>query len=177
MEKVTSPTPTKKFNILRNRMSPESRERSSALAAKYRRQLENEADKVVAGKKSPAMSSKQCLFYHDVPPELYRRVAQRHTGGHRKYIPEITMNLTWREGLDAPHYIKARRHHMFQHMVDFLDTGNEFDDNLAAIAWSAGFLMEAERLSPERLKQVIMQSKFHGKTATKQKEHLKKVQK
>jgi hypothetical protein len=143
------------------------------------RVLENEGEneKVIVGKKSAAMSSKQCLFYHDVPPELYRRIAQRHTGGHLKYIKEITMNLNWREGLDDPHYIMDRLNHMMQHMVDFLDTGNQNDDNLAAIAWSAGFLMEAERLNPELVMQVIGQSRFHGKSATQQKEFLRKAQK
>lgn len=146
---------------------------------KSRRVLEAEGnkEKVVTGKKSTALSSKQCLFYHDVPPELYRRVASRHTGGHRKYISEITMNLNWRQGLDDPHYVMDRLNHMFQHMVDFLDTGNEHDDNLAAIAWSAGFLMEVERLHPEMLNQVIGQSRFSGNAALKQIEHLKKVQK
>lgn len=87
------------------------------------------------------------------------------------------MNLNWREGLDDAHYIMDRLNHMFGHMVQFLDSGNELDDNLGAIAWCAGFLMEAERLSPELLKQCLMQSRFHGESAAQQKEFLKKEQK
>lgn len=141
-----------------------------------KRVLETEPARVEAGKKSAALSSHRALFYHDVPPELYRRVAKRHTGGHLKYIPEITQNLNWREGLEDPHYIMDRLNHMFEHMIEFLENGNEADDNLGAIAWCAGFLMEAERVSPELLKACLMQARYHGKSATEQKEKLLKEQ-
>lgn len=144
-----------------------------------KRVLEQETDeqKIVAGKKSEAMSSHQALFYHDIPPELLRRIAKRYTGGHVKYSKEITMNLNWRMGLNDPHYVMDRLNHMIGHMVEFLDTGNQNDDNLGAIAWCAGFLMEVERLHPKVLKQIIGQSRFSGNSATYAREFLRRVQK
>ena len=142
-----------------------------------KRDVANEEARVKAGSKSEALSSHSALFYHDVPPELFRRTALRHTVGHKKYIPEITMNLNWREGLDDPHYIMDRLNHMFEHMIEFLDNGNENDDNLGAIAWCAGFLMEAERVSPKLLRQCLRQSHYHGELASKKKKKLLKEQK
>ena len=138
--------------------------------------MEQEQHKAATGKKSKALSSKRSLFFHDVPPELWRRVANRYTVGHLKYTADVTMNLNWREGLDDPQYIVDRLNHMFQHMVDFIDKGDEEDDNLAGVVWGAAFLMEVERMHPELLKQVIGQSRFSGEEARKFREFIKKEQ-
>ena len=128
------------------------------------RNIVKEKDSVVAGP-SGARSSKTNLYYHDVPTELYRRIALRHTVGHKKHndnpVP-ITMNLNWRQGLDDPFYVMDRLNHMFEHMIAFLEDGDTTDDNLGAIVWNAGFLMEVERLSPALINQVIGQCKYHG---------------
>src|ERR1700746_3345375 len=100
-----------------------------------RRKVEEETNKVTTGN-SAAFSSKQCVFYHDIPTELYRRVGLRCTGGHKKYndkpVP-IVMNLNWRIGLDDPLYMMDRLNHLIEHVVCFLEDGNAKDDNLGAI--------------------------------------------
>jgi dATP/dGTP diphosphohydrolase len=142
-----------------------------------KRCVETETQKVATGKKSEALSSKQCVFYHDVPPELYRRIALRYTNGHKKYSPDITMNLNWRLGLSDAAYVMDRLNHLFDHAFAFLEDGNALDDNLAAIAWCCGFLMEVERLYPDLIDQVIGQSKLHGETARNFKQLLQEKQK
>ena len=143
------------------------------------RDIEKETNAVTPGK-SVAKSSKKSLYYHDIPPELLRRTALRYTVGHTKHndnpVP-ISMNLNWRIGLDDPLYVMDRLNHMFEHFVDFLDNGNTKDDNLGAIAWCCGFLMEVERLHPGVLNQVIMQSLYTGQKAELQKKSLQDQQK
>jgi len=140
------------------------------------RNVAEEVMKKATGKKSGALSSRQATFYHDVPPELYRRIGRRHTVGHVKYTPGITMNLNWRTGLDDPHYVMDRLNHLYEHAFAFLDDGDSKDDNLAAIVWCAGFLMEVERVAPQVLEQVIGQSRYFGKTAELQKQILGEAQ-
>lgn len=140
-----------------------------------RRKIETEDTKVTTGK-SAALSSKKSLYYHDIPPEFYRRTALRHTGGHTKYNDDpvpITMNLNWRIGLDDPLYVMDRLNHMFEHYVDLLENGNSKDDNLGAISWCCAFLMEAERLHPDVFFQVIGQCKYSGKSAESHKMFLR----
>lgn len=119
--------------------------------------------------KSIAKSSVKSLFYHDVPPELIRRIALRYTEGHQKYGVSHT-NLNWRIGLNDSEYVADRINHMFQHMLNFLSDGDVLDDNLGAIAWSVGFLCEVERLSPSTLEEVLGQCKLYGTEAQKYKE-------
>lgn len=122
---------------------------------------------------SSAKSSKQCLYYHDVPPELYRRAALRYTEGHKKYGTG-PVNINWRIGITDPKYVADRLNHMFEHMLNFLENGDGLDDNLGAIVWNAGFLMEVQRLSPDTLDQVIGQSKLFGEEAEAYKALLEK---
>lgn len=135
------------------------------------RKIEIETNKVQTGQ-SAALSSKKSLYFHDVPPEFYRRTALRHTSGHTKYndnpVP-ITMNLNWRIGLDDPLYVMDRLNHMFEHMINFLESGNTKDDNLGAISWCCAFLMECERLHPEVFKKIWGQCSLSGKEAEKMK--------
>jgi hypothetical protein len=143
------------------------------------RDIEKETNAVTPGK-SVAKSSKKSLYYHDIPGELFRRIALRYTVGHTKHNDDpvpITMNLNWRIGLDDPLYVMDRLNHMFEHFVDFLDSGNTKDDNLGAIAWCCGFLMEVERINPQVLGQVLQQSMYYGKTAEKKKLELQRIQK
>ncbi len=140
------------------------------------RNVETEGTKVKPGK-SGALASKKSLFYHDVPPELFRRAALRHTVGHNKFTPGTTMNLNWREGLDDEFYVMDRYNHLWEHLIDFQENGNKYDDNLGAIVWCCGFLMEVERIHPKMLRRIIRQSRFHGESAKKYRQHLEKVQK
>jgi hypothetical protein len=128
-----------------------------------KRKVESEENKVATGT-SEAKSSYEALYYHDVPPELIRRVAKRHTVGHKKYGVKH-LNINWRIGLNDPKYIADRLNHMFEHMLCLLEDGNDKDDNLGAIAWCAGFLMEAERHAPEAFKSVLGQCKLFGQSA------------
>lgn len=133
--------------------------------------MAKENSKVRTGK-SEAVSSKLALFYHDIPPELIRRIAMRYTGGHKKYgIGHL--NLNWRIGITDVAYVADRLNHLFEHILDFLENGNEKDDNLGAIAWSAGFLMEVERHAPEVLQSVIGQCKLFGESAKQLKDKMK----
>lgn len=139
------------------------------------RDVSIEKNKVQTGK-AGALSSKKSKYYHDIPVEFLKRVAERYTGGHVKYSNDITMNLNWREGLDDPFYVMDRYNHLWEHLIDFQENLNSKDDNLGAIAWCCAFLMEVERLHPEMLEQIINQSRFHGKTASQYKDWLKKEQ-
>lgn len=139
------------------------------------RDVASEKTAVTPGK-SEALSSSQALYYDDVPSELYRRIALRHTVGHKKYSPQITQNLNWRVGLTDPFYIKDRLNHIFLHLIEFLDNGDDNDDNLAGIVWNCGFLMEVERVAPKLLRQVIKQSHRYGKKASKFKKYLERKQ-
>lgn len=114
--------------------------------------------------KTGAKSSFKALFFQDIPPELLRRIAKRYTDGHVKYGQGV-YNLNWRTGLDNPEYVAERFNHLWTHLINFLENGNELDDNLGAIAWSCGFLMEVERLYPDVLRQVIGQCNLSGEEA------------
>jgi len=144
------------------------------LRNRERRKLEKESDGVVTGR--TARSSSQAPFYHDIPPELFRRLGNRHKGGHLKYSPKITMNLNYRQGIDDPFYIMDRLNHVFEHLVAFLADGDELDDNLAAAVWNISFLMEAEKIAPEAVKMVIGQSKLFGKSAEEFRKYLEASQ-
>lgn len=139
-----------------------------------RRDVALETHAVTTGASS-ALSSKKMLYYHDIPPELLRRVGLRCTGGHVKYndkpIP-ITMNLNWRVGLSDPLYMMDRLNHLFEHLICFLEDGNEKDDNLGAIALMAGWLMECEKNCPEVFKQLYGQQRFFGRAAEDKKKML-----
>lgn len=143
-----------------------------------KRDVANEKHHVQTGT-SEAKSSKQCLFYHDIPPEFYRRVAERHTVGHKRYNDDpvpITMNLNWRIGLDDPLYVMDRLNHMFEHMVSLIESGNAKDDNLGAIGWCVCFLMECERLHPDVFRKVICQCDYSGQDAKEQQDTLREQQ-
>jgi hypothetical protein len=131
---------------------------------------------VVVGK-SGAKSSAMMPYFHDIPPEFIRRVANRFGGGHIKYSPEVEMNLNYRQGLNDPTYVRDRLNHLFNHLLDFSENGNKYDDNLGAIGWCAAFLMEVERLAPEVFEQVIGQFNYFGKSAADFKKYLLKGKK
>lgn len=127
------------------------------------RNIAKEKNHVTPGK-TEAKSSIQALFFHDIPPELLRRIAKRYTDGHKKYGVKHT-NLNWRIGINDEEYVADRFNHLFTHLINFLEDGNDKDDNLAAIAWSVGFLMEVERHAPKILKSVIGHCKYFGNAA------------
>jgi hypothetical protein len=149
---------------------------------KEKRKIKSDDLKVATGK-TIAMSSHKALFFHDIPPELIRRIAKRYTGetdsngvplgGHVKYgIGHL--NLNWRIGLGDPEYIADRFNHLVEHLLYFLEDGNEKDDNLAAIGWCLGFLMESERHAPEAFKSVFGQCKLFGESAKSLQDKMRK---
>lgn len=142
----------------------------------FKRKVETETEKTVTGKRSNAMSSTEQLFYHDIPPELIKRLAKRYTVGHKKYSGDVTMNLNWRSGLHDPFYCMDRLNHVIEHLMNFLEDGDVRDDNLGAIVWGCAYLMEVERLYPDVLTQVVGQMQLHGKHAADKLLELKKAQ-
>lgn len=129
-----------------------------------RRDVEKETTAVSVGD-TEAKSSAGALFFNDIPPELIRRLAKRYTGGHKKYSPNSLVNYNFRIGLTDPKYIADRLNHLVEHVLNFMESGNDLDDNLAAIVWACAFLMEAERLAPEELRKVVGHCQYFGESA------------
>jgi hypothetical protein len=82
--------------------------------------------------------------YRLVPKEGLRRLAMRYTLGCQKYGEG-----NWKRGLRNPEFIEERKNHLVEHLFEYLERGNKYDDNLAAIAWGAFCLMEAEKVAAE----------------------------
>jgi hypothetical protein len=53
-----------------------------------------------------------------------------------------------------------------EHVLAFMEHGNETDDNIAGMLWALDCISEVERLSPESLKLVVGISNLFGKSAT-----------
>ena len=121
---------------------------------------------------SGAMSSFEALFFHDVPPEVYKRLTQRYTGGHKKYGVGHT-NLNWRVGLNDPKYIADRFNHAMDHIVNFLEDLNDKDDNLGGALWNIAFLIVAETRCPEAFREAFIQAKLFGEEAKKVQDRIK----
>lgn len=121
---------------------------------------------------SGAMSSFKALMYHDIPPEIIRRLAERYTVGHKKYgVGHV--NLNWKTGLDDPEYIADRFNHFMEHLMCFLESQNEKDDNLGAMLWNLGFLVVAETKCPEAFELTFIQGKLFGESAAKAQQVIK----
>lgn len=125
-----------------------------------RRDITKETNAVKTGT-SRAVSSHKALFFHLISPHTLRRLAKRKTDGGIKYG-----TVQWRQGINDVEYVADRLNHMFAHMCNFLEDGNEKDDNLGAILWAVDALIEVERLAPEVLKEVVGTSKLFGESAT-----------
>jgi hypothetical protein len=126
-----------------------------------KRKVEEETSKVVTGK-SGAASSHQALFYNLISPHTIRRLAKRLTGGGIKYGI-----VQWRIGVNDETYVADRFNHLWEHLLQFMDTGNEHDDNLGGMLWAINALCEVERLSPESLSHVVGITNKFGEVARK----------
>ena len=124
-----------------------------------KREIVKETNKIAVGK-SGAVSSKEALYYHLISPELIRRLAERLTGGGKKYGP-----VQYRQGLGDVRYVADRFNHFIEHFINFLQDGNEKDDNLGAMLWGLNFLCEVERLHPDVLRDVIGACNLEGSAA------------
>ena len=110
---------------------------------------------------SAAVSSHQALMFNLISPHVLRRLAKRLTGGGKKYG-----SVQWRQGLNDAEYVADRFNHLFEHLCNFMESGNAEDDNLAGIMWAVHALMEVERLSPDGLANVVGISNLFGDSAT-----------
>lgn len=109
-----------------------------------------------------AVSSHQAAFFNLVSPHTIRRLALRHTSGGKKYGI-----VQWRQGLNDAEYVADRFNHLWEHMLKFMESGNEEDDNIGGMLWALDCLAEAERLYPDALRRVVGLSNLHGDTAVK----------
>lgn len=101
-----------------------------------------------------AKRSSEAFYYHLIPTEFLRRVAKRYTDGAKKYSAD-----NWRAGLDNELFVSQMYNHLQSHMLDFLDDGSEYDDNLAAMGWAIAGLMEVERqVGPEMFREIFQAS-------------------
>ena len=126
-----------------------------------RRVIETETHKEAIGT-GVAVSSHQAAFFNLISPHTLRRLAKRHTGGGLKYGC-----VQWRQGLNDQEYVADRFNHLWEHMLKFMESGNEEDDNIGGMLWALDCLSEAERLCPEALQQVVGISNMFGASAVK----------
>jgi hypothetical protein len=114
---------------------------------------------------SGAMSSFKALFFHDIPPEVLFALANRYTGGHRKYgVGHI--NINWKTGLDDPEYIADRYNHAVTHLISNTDLDlAEQDEHLEGALWNVAFLIVAKKRCPKAFKEAFIQGNLIGKAA------------
>jgi hypothetical protein len=93
--------------------------------------------------KSGARRSEHKPDYSLIPRSGMKRIAARYTLG-LKYGRD-----NWKKGLRDPEYVEQFVNHLIEHIWDYLEDGCRKDDNLAAIAWNAIALMEAERVAAQ----------------------------
>jgi Domain of unknown function (DUF5664) len=128
---------------------------------KQRRDVAAETNKVVTGA-GAAVSSKRCLYYHLISPHFIKRLAERLTVGGDKYGM-----VQWRQGINDHLYVQDRLNHFWEHLLAFMEHGNEHDDNLGAMMWGLHALEEVERLCPVVLRRVLGVCNLHGPSATR----------
>ena len=68
-------------------------------------------------------------------PAGLRRLAKRYALGAKKYA-----DYNWCKGIP----VAERLNHLINHLISYLESGNESDDNMAAIAWNAFAIMHYE---------------------------------
>lgn len=109
------------------------------------RDVTAEAGQPMLVAESGAKRSKACLRYDLIPVEFVRRIAKRYTDGAVKYG-----EWNWQKGLRDKPYIAQFKAHIIEHWLEFMEHGNEKDDNLAGMAWGIAALMEVERVGREK---------------------------
>lgn len=82
--------------------------------------------------------------YDLIPAEGLRRLAERYTLGAAKYG-----EYNWQKGLLDKEYVDQFKCHLIEHFYKYITEGCSKDDNLAAVAWGAFALMEAEKKAKE----------------------------
>jgi hypothetical protein len=125
-----------------------------------KRSIETETSKVATGK-GPAVSSHRALFFNLISPHTLRRLAKRLTAGAEKYG-----SVQWRQGINDAEYVADRFNHLVEHLLRFMEAGNEDDDNIGAMLWALNALSEVERLCPLALNHVVGVSNLFAEKAT-----------
>jgi hypothetical protein len=124
-----------------------------------KREVDKETSKEMIGK-SNAASSHRALSYNLISPHTIKRLAQRKSVGFVKYG-----SVQFRQGINDAEYVADRFNHLVNHLLEFMDHGNEGDDNIGGMLWALDCLSEVERLCPEALKHVVGISNLFGKEA------------
>ena len=133
------------------------------------RDINSEITRVQTGT-SVAQSSFKALNFNLISPHTLRRLAKRMSVGAQKYG-----SLQWRQGLNDAEYIADRFNHLVEHLLNFMESGNEIDDNLGGMLWALNCLSEVERLAPQALSSIVGINDLFGRSATRfHKEEMKR---
>ena len=124
------------------------------------RDINSEITRVQTGT-SVAQSSFKALNFNLISPHTLRRLAKRMSVGAQKYG-----SLQWRQGLNDAEYIADRFNHLVEHLLNFMESGNEIDDNLGGMLWGLNCLSEVERLAPKALSSIVGINDLFGRSAT-----------
>jgi hypothetical protein len=124
------------------------------------RRIETETNKVTTGK-SAAQSSFKALNFNLISPHTIRRLAKRMTIGAQKYG-----SIQWRQGANDAEYVADRFNHLVEHLLNFMDSGNDLDDNIGGMLWALNCLSEVERLAPKALSNIVGINDLFGHSAT-----------
>jgi hypothetical protein len=125
------------------------------------RHIASETTKVTTGT-SAAQSSFKALNFNLISPHTIRRLAKRMSVGAQKYG-----SVQWRQGINDAEYVADRFNHLVEHLLNFMENGNEIDDNLGGMLWALNCLSEVERLAPKALDSVVGINDLFGRSATK----------
>ena len=86
-----------------------------------------------------SIRSSLCPGFDHIPYAGIRRLALRYDLGAAKYVRD-----NWKKSLNDPKWVEQLRDHMADHMFKYFNHIEPDDDHLAAIAWGAFALMEAD---------------------------------
>ena len=150
-----------------------SRAKKESTDAKYKKRNLHTEVGGVATAPCGAMSSFKALFFHDIPPEVLFALANRYTGGHKKYgVGHV--NLNWKSGLNDPEYIADRYNHAVTHLISITDEElEEKDEHLEGAIWNVAFLLVAKKRCPEAYKKAFVQGGLFGEAAKELQEKMK----
>jgi hypothetical protein len=123
------------------------------------RKVETETTIVKTG--AVAASSHEAPFFNLISPHTIRRLAIRKTVGAKKYG-----SVQWRQGINDAQYVADRWNHFMEHVLEFMESGNEDDDNIGGMLWALDCISEVERLAPDAFKYVVGISSIFGERAT-----------
>jgi len=124
------------------------------------RNVASETNRVKTGT-SAAQSSFKALNFNLISPHTLRRLAKRMTVGGEKYG-----SVQWRQGINDAEYVADRFNHLVEHLLNFMESGNDQDDNLGGMLWALNCLSEVERLAPQALGSIVGINDLFGRSAT-----------